>query len=427
MRRCSALLLLSSISVLFVAGLLVFHRIPEGFPGTVCAENYRFYGSFSIVLNCDSWDFMRLALHPEQIFEPNTIRQSRPGLIFLAAVLAKPLHFLGNLAQDLVSGQGRTLQDWTITLIPAYASYILLNLTILSVSLALFIHLLPGEATPPVPAILLGVILVSNDLAKMSLLTPHTALLALLVPLYCLWSYGIAHGDSRFRRPKILALSVVAGLGITAYAAFAAFLPCVLIPEFVRLRRAFSWRGLVGSLGRAIVISAIVAFPMVLWIAIVRSRTGSFYQHEMAAYGQVTWIWDALRQGIPSLLGALLSNTLTIVRNDLRYVTFIVVYLAAVGLCADARQRTLALMARSIPSSALVVSALFVAFYALVGVTADRVAFSAVPPLVVGAAWVVGSTTSGLSRAERMRSILVVGVLTTLFAAHELLKTGPFS
>jgi len=427
MRRSTALLLLISVSVLFVAGLLASHRIPDDYPGITCAENYRFYGSFSIVLNCDSWDFMWLALHPDRIYEPNTVRQSRPGLIFLAVVLAKPLHFLGDLAQDLVSGQGRTLQDWTITLIPAYASYILLNLTILSVSLTLFIHLLPREATPPVPAILLGVILVSNDLVKMFLLTPHTALLALLVPLYCLWSYDIAAGDSRFRDLKILALSVVAGLGITAYAAFAAFLPSVLIPEFVRLRRAFSWRGLVVSLGRAIVISAIVAFPMVLWIAIVKSRSGSFYQHEMAAYGQVVWIWEALRQGIPSLLGALLSNILTIVRNDLRYVAFMVVYLAAVGLCASARQRTLALMARSVPTSTLVVSALFVAFFALVGVTADRVAFSAVPPLVAGAAWVVGSTPSGLSRAERVRSSLVAGILMALFIAFELLKTGPFA
>ncbi|MCJ7707881.1 MAG: hypothetical protein MUO38_09720 [Anaerolineales bacterium] len=427
MRRSSALLFLISVSVLFVAGLVVFHRIPEGFPGTVCAENYRFYGSFSIVLNCDSWDFMRLALHPDRIFEPNTVRQSRPGLIFLAAVLAKPLHFLGDLAQDLVSGQGRTLQDWTITLIPAYASYILLNLTILSVSMALFIHLLPREATPPVPAILLGVILVSNDLVKMFLLTPHTALLALLVPLYCLWSYGIAAGDSRFRWPKILALAVVAGLGITAYATFAAFLPSVLIPELVRLRRAFSWRGLVVSLGRAIVISAVVAFPMVLWIAIVESRAGSFYSAEVTLYEQVVWIGNALRQGAITLVGTLLSHVLAIARNDLRYAVFIIVYLATVAVTAEPGRNGLALMVRSIPRSALVVSALFVAFFALVGVTVDRVAFSAVPPLVVGAAWVVGSTSSGLSRTSRVRMGLVAGLLTTLFVAYELLKTGPFS
>lgn len=427
MRRSTAVLLLISISVLFVAGLLAFHRIPDDYPGITCAENYRIYGSLSIVLNCDSGEFMRLALQPDEIFEPNNVRQSRPGLIFIAAALSKRLQFLGDLAQRMLSLQGRTPQDRAITFIPAYASYVIINFFVLGASLALFMHLLPREVTPTLPAVLLGVLLISNDVVKIFLLTPHTALLALLVPLYCLWSYRIAASGTRFRDLKILVLAAVAGLGITAYAAFAVFLPSVLIPDFLRLRNALSWRGLLLVVGRIVIFTVVVASPMLIWIAVVKSEAGSFYSHEIVAYGQVVWIWDALRQGIVTLLGSLFSNVLATARYDVPYFVFIVVYLATVELSANRQLHTLALMVRSIPRSAVVVSVLFVAFFSLAGVIADRVAFSAVPPLLVGAAWAAGSTAPGLSRANRVRTSLVAGLLTALFVAYELLKTGPFA
>ena len=72
-------------------------------------------GPFGILLNCDSPEFMEAASNPRRLLEHNNVRQSRPGQIWLAWVISKPLSVfasaLGSLDRparlDLISSSSR--------------------------------------------------------------------------------------------------------------------------------------------------------------------------------------------------------------------------------------------------------------------------------------------------------------------------------
>jgi hypothetical protein len=427
MSRLSAFSILFFVSVLFAVGLLVFHNIPSDLPYTPCADNFRLYGRLGIVLNCDSPEFMRLALQPKEILEPKSSRQSRPGLILISAVLTRLLRPLSSLAVSFFSLQGRTLQDWTVAFIPAYIPYILLNFLVVSASLAIFVHELSRELPLSLPPLLTGVVLVANDLVKMFLLTPHTALLALLAPLFCVWSYRVAASNEKSQDLRLLLLAVAAGIGVTAWAAFAVFLPCVLIAGLIKLRAAPSRQHLGAFLIRAAFLLIAITLPMLLWILIVKSRTSSFYLFEIVEYGQGVWIFKALGQGLPVFLDRLIANVAAIITKDIPYLAFLVLYLATVTLLTRGPRDLHQTLTRVLAADSLVVASLFVVFFALVGITYDRVAFSAVPSLVLAAAAAQRNSHAHLPRATRLIATISAILLVSVFFVYELLKTGPFA
>ncbi|HLC05992.1 MAG TPA: hypothetical protein VJK02_23395 [Anaerolineales bacterium] len=426
-RRSSSLWLLLALALVFAVGLLTSHRIPDGYLPRPCADNFRVYGDLTIVLNCDSPEFMRLALQPDEIFEPENTRQSRPGLILLAATLSTPFEPIADLAERFFTLQGRSLQEWTIEFLPAYIAYGVLNFAILAISLVLFVRLLPAGPEIPLAATLTGVVLVSNDVAKMFLLTPHTALLAILVPLFCLWSYKVAAIEGRAQTAKILVLSLAAGLGVTAYAAFIVFLPCIAIPRVVRLIRAFSARRLASFSLLLVLAVSLVVLPMVAWIVAVEGEAGEFYSEELQGYGQVVWMRTALQRGVFPLLQGLLSNSLMIVGQDLLYLGFLAIFVAVVVREVGWRLSDLRAAFRSVGVEPIIVACLFVGFFAAIGLAADRVAFTAVPPLVVGSAIVVAAAVQPAAVSAKRIAGLAAVILAVVFLVLQLAKTGPFS
>lgn len=427
MSRLSAFLILFFITVLFAVGLLIFHHIPGDLPYTPCADNFRLYGRLGIVLNCDSPEFMRLALQPNEILEPKSPRQSRPGLIFISAVLTRWLEPLSGIAVRFFSSQGRTLQDWTITFIPAYIPYVLINFLVVSASLAIFVRLLAHELPLTLPPLLTGVVLVANDLVKMFLLTPHTAILALIAPLFCVWSYRVAASNEKSRDLRLMLLAVAAGFGVTAWGAFAVFLPCVLIADLIKLRTSPLRHHLGAFLRRTAFTLIAFTLPMLLWMLFVKSRAGSFYLFEAAAYGQGVWILEALGQGLSIFLNRFIANIAAIIRHDVPYLAFLLLYLSTVTLLARGTRALRHTLSRALATDSLVVSSLFVIFFALVGITFDRIAFSAVPPLVLAAATAQQKTHASSPRAKRRITTISALLLGLVYFVYQLLKTGPFA
>jgi hypothetical protein len=348
-------------------------------------------------------------------------------LILISAVLTRWFRPFSDLAVSFFSLQGRALQDWTIAFIPTYIPYVFLNFLVVGTSLAIFVHALSRELPLSLTPLLTGVVLVANDLVKMFLLTPHTALLALLAPLLCVWSYQVAASNERSRDLKLLLLAVIAGVGVTAWAGFFVFLPCVLIADLIRLRAAPSRRYLGAFLRRGTLLLVAVTLPMLLWILIVKSRSGSFYHLEIAEYGQAVWILKALSQGIPVFLDRLIDNVAVIIRQDIPYLAFLVLYLAVVTLLAHGPRALRHTLTRMLAVDSLIVASLFVVFFALVGITFDRVAFSAVPPLVLATATAQRNSHGHPPRAKRLIVTISALLLASGFFVYELLKTGPFA
>ncbi len=62
-----------------------------------CVRNVRISERLGVSLSCDSWYFMWLTISPRDLYETKSARQSRPGVVFITYLLAKPLRPFVNL------------------------------------------------------------------------------------------------------------------------------------------------------------------------------------------------------------------------------------------------------------------------------------------------------------------------------------------
>ena len=460
MTRLRAFLAYFLLSLTLALGLLLRHRIPPGYQGRHCAENVSFLGRFTVVLNCDSHEFMRLALEPYELLEPTNVRQSRPGMVFLASVLARLLEPLVASGTEMFQGAGVPLPSRLRELGSAYLAYIMLNFLTLWTTAYLFLVQVGGTRIE-VGAVALGGLLIVNRLAKTFLLTPHTALLVLLASTLCLWLLREFAKPDPSRRLRGYLVLAATGIAVTAYAGFVVALPCAFIGALRRPGAGNLRQRWIGLLGGAVLASVLVLAPLAIWIAYVRIQTGGFYSHEIEAYGQVVWFFRGVRSDLLTTWGRFGSNVVALGAMALRQLAPAVVLGLLLVACAvggisrrSPSRETVEQVGgqgEDVPSrrgsaqgpaglrlmnlgdrtevlwDSVLVSTLFLLFFGLVGLLAERVAYGAVASIIVGlAAWVEGVLESVPVRRRRMAG--VVGLSFLVLELVRLLATvGPFS
>src|SRR5215467_11683720 len=224
---------------LLCLGLLIGPRLATvDDAGYNCVGSVHLAGPFGFELNCDSPEFMWLARDPAGLVNHVNSRQSRPGLILLAALIQTPLSLImppegppTPVYQGLYDPL-RVAQTF-IDDRPAYFAYLILNFTILFASFH-FLRLTIERGQPTrssAGAIIVaatGLLVVANDVTKAFFWSPHTQMLNILVPVFAV---------ARIERPFALAMGALVGLGMTAYPVFVVIPACVLLPAIVGLWR----------------------------------------------------------------------------------------------------------------------------------------------------------------------------------------------
>jgi hypothetical protein len=415
------------ISLLLMAGLLLFHKIPDGYDRVHCAENWTLTERITIVLNCDSPEYLHLAREPQDLFLPTTNRQSRPGLVLIAALLTRVFPSSYSVSGFLAWVAGHPLDDFTLELFSTYLPYLALNLAFVWISVALFGSLTGCSRGQPMAVLQVGCLLIFNDVVKAFLLSPNTALLAIVAPLFALWCYReIRRG--RFARAWHLAvLALAVGMAVTAYALFLVALPMIWWALWLRGRDAGSrgWRAVpVGT----IVLTAVLTFlPAAAWYAWVRLATGQFFFSEAANYSEVVWLWEGLRTAPAMALLQLVGNALRLAVMAIRQ-AIPALALAVLLLAVAIRREIAGLWLRDgafVPP--IVVSLLCLAFFAIAGIMAERRAYSAVPTIVVIVGMMVDRATSEGARWQKLALAAGTGLVVIAQAVILLVKVGPFS
>jgi hypothetical protein len=395
--------------LIFTLGLLIYHRLPRNYPDV--AFNFTIYGHFDAVINYDSPEFMKDAIHPTELLEKTSLRQSRPGLILLVAGLDKLVSPFSSWIMPVFRATGKEIE--TDYYIP-YALFVLTNYLFVFLSFFLFLKILAGETLPVVfGAICLSGLFIFNDVMKAFLLTPHTQIFNLLSPLVCLYVYRQVAQHQLFERRRFFLLSFLVGLGVTAYATFLLFIPSVIIAlgwNLLREKRKIDRRLIL----RLVVMILLTISPFLAWVIYVYSHTGSFYSSEMAVYHQFVWM-------IPMFKSAPVQAVLTLVKifgslviSVAEQSWVLLLILAAVLVVVVDRDHPLSFQLnrlKQFPIYCLVVTFLFLIFFACGGIATYRYAFPAVPPLIVGTAVVVNRM---LSDAGPFRRRLASGLIILL-------------
>ena len=429
--------LLAAFAILML-GLLIGPRVPYDRQTEFCVVNVRIAGPFGVSIICDSPEYLRLAREPSGLLEPTNLRQSRPGLVLLAAALVWPLSPLADLAQRLSIHASRTdidqsrIDNALAKDFPAYAVYVLLNVATVLLSFCVF-QLISGPrgAGGANAAIFVSVcfLLAAADPLKPFLWSPHNQMFNIFVPVFAIWaSLRASEGAMRSWRFAMV-VGLVTGFGATAYPLFIIIVPCVFIAG---LAAALSARP-AGALGitalNCLLLLALTILPEALWYLFVRYETGGFYQYEMEHDRQAVWILDAWRQGPGHLVTQWLGNLWRLLREasaQMIPAAALLGILALTLLWSRGTSQVPARLHRLLFCCAMVLL-VTAAFYATTGYIVWRIAFALVPPLIVAIGGAIVTIASGLPPRQRWMVACACITLTLVQSIVLVIKTGPFS
>jgi hypothetical protein len=425
LKRSFPYFLFAAFCLSFTLGLLLFHHIPARLFSQ--AMDLTIYGPFHLVENYDSPWFINDANHPIELLEPNNYLQTRPGLVFLVAGLQKLLSPVRDgLMPFFLALNGTEHKD---DFFP-YALFVLVNYLLLLLSFSIYLCFFQRDIGFNVLGVtFLGGLLVFNDVIKVFLLTPHTQLFNLLVPLLCLYALQQVRDHALIDRGRLFVLAFLVGLGVTAYGTFVLFLPSVvigLIWAMVRDKARINLR----VVGRLALVVALTVLPYLAWVFYVRTVTGSFYSVEIAAQSQFVWILPLLRSNPLAAIWQLVVKFLVLFGYAASQA--IALPLALVGVILLTLDREHALVDRlkrlqRFPLEALVISGLFLLFFAIDGEVARRTAFPAVPALVAGTAVVANDILRDAAPLRRRLGNGLIVLLVLLQGLITVFKFGPFN
>jgi 4-amino-4-deoxy-L-arabinose transferase-like glycosyltransferase len=405
---------------------MIFHHIPKGDTHEFGFE-YTLYSNFVAVINYDSPEFLKDSVQPVELLEKTSLRQSRPGLILLVAGLNQLVP--ARLRDDIVHLFRAAGKEIPKDEIVPYVLYVLLNYLFLFLSFFLFLRMLYlDERSPVFGSIFLSSLFVFNDVTKAFLLTPHTQIFNILAPLVCLYGFLQVKDHDLFNKWQIYLFAFLVGLGVTAYGTFVLFIPSVFIALVWVVLRDKKKINLRIALGFCLLVF-LTMLPFLVWVLYVYHLNGSFFQFEIVQYQQFVWIFPLLRTAPWSAFLKLVRNVGLVTSAAAIQAAFLPVVIFAVCLVSlDRNHRFLQQLARvrRFPVSALIISGLFLLFFALAGLPIARVAFSAVPPLVFGSAVVVNEMLKEASPIRnRVGSALVV-LLLLLACWNVVMTLRPF-
>lgn len=430
---------------LFMLGLLIGPRVADKDQIEYCVVNVDLPGPFGISLNCDSPEFMRLANTPSALLEPNNTRTSRPTMILaasgLAAVIAPLVPSPGMVGvaasrKDIDPSRAASAMR---TMGPAYVAYLILNVAILCGAFLVMRHMMVGAAGPVARPFAdanlamvvtgFGLLLISNDVVKAFVWSPHTQLFNVLVPVLCIWALWMSWQSRLVERWYAVPMALGIGFGVAAYATFFVCLACMLAPWVVRQWLTGFPYGAGRIVLRTTVVAAATLLPYLAWYLFVKGTTGSFYVHE-AKFNQVIWIADAWRSGPTTVVLAWFSNMLALASMALPQLASTAVAMAwTIFMLGRGKYGVLPswLASRQGIVSCAVVAALFVAFYATVGFIRPRLAFGIVPPFVVATGIFAVAAIRKISVQDGRTLGMGYVAIGLLAAVVTIVKDGPWS
>jgi hypothetical protein len=384
------------------------------------------FGTFP--LNCDSYDYVETAKNPVKLFDEKSIRQTRP----LYVVLASALGYVLSPVFKVLPLENAAAQD-ALLASSFYWSFMLLNFTILVLSLLLFdriVDILTERKFPPAAKYILAVFLVSNVVIKTSFWSAHQQMLTILSPLLCVYlCLKIVLADE-LKAKNVYLSALAGGLLLMTYGNFLVLCPAIILAVLIQLYRSDSF-----SVKRAaqlcIPAGLIFVAPMALWSAILIRINGAVYSHEAVVYRQFVWVFDKLSVSFKDFYDQLTSFSTIYWTSVYRTVFLFLVAVILLKTCnflfkPKGAQTAISPRPNSTAGIIAVVLMLYALFFWLMGYYSERLAFTLVPVVLC---LIVVELNVLLARAKALtiKAVYVVLLICAGFWIYTNVKAyGPF-
>ena len=263
----------------FVLGVnVLIQATPAPPPGVfTCYHDQPLRGAFRYQLNCDAVEFMTLAHEPARVFT-QPIRQGRPLSFVIPFVVALLLHGLPDF--DAIPIRPPLQKE--------FLAFVVVNVVTLVCALLCFTWAYErGTGWRGGPEwLFVIVVLAANEISKMFIWNAHVQILNLLTPCLTIYlSLRLLERRTPLSWTQALLAGLAMGVGLLTYGSFVIPLLCIIVIHWLVYRRL--WHGLI--------VGATASLVYLAWVAFVRQKTGTFYNHEVEQYRQFVWIADCIR------------------------------------------------------------------------------------------------------------------------------------
>lgn len=364
-----------------------------------CGKFYDLGEHAGFVINCDSYEYVRVSVSPRALFEEKSIRQSRPLFIIIGSAISYTLYPLLRLFHFNVYEAH-------------FAGFLLLNLLFILLSLYLMDRILiRNTALITIERSAFLVLLISNIVTKMFFWTAHQQMFTFLTPLLCIY---LLQWLSENRKASILTIASVA---------FACGLSLLLYGNFLLLAICFVSGLLFYRSGAKAILTSLplIVLPTVIWLVILKCKGLSYYNHEVEHYHQFVWVGESLRISLSAFATAANGNWRTFIHS------FGEIGLIILALSLLAVYYTFASAVRATSHPAVRICfyliALSLLFLYLMGFYQERLTYILVAPLLVLIAVYYNASFGARSKWQS----IMLCALVLIWHLYQVTRYGPFS
>jgi len=274
--------LITILLTLIVQSFSFFRDFPTS---PVCGRVVSIFAELSVLINCDSAVFMKDAQDPSRVFEGISVYQDRPAHSVLAWILATTMKLFGvpNQSREIVGTSGQTTIYETLY----YGSYILINLTVVVISVLLALKFVFGTLNwksikfQKYFALAILLIVAANELTKTFFWTPHSQMFNILLPTL---SLALLVNRSKISKlSQFVTLNAITLLLMFFYPLFGLLFGLLLFTRYA----SFVQRLITISLFS----SVYVFYPQIL--EVLGGKHRNFVVEE---YRQYVWVLDSIRE-----------------------------------------------------------------------------------------------------------------------------------
>jgi hypothetical protein len=426
--------------VAMMAALLLGRPLSPERAQALCLFSFKLPGPFRLLLNCDSAEFLRMANTPSSLFEPDNVRRSRPLFIILGYISSYVMAPLAHVLQPLVPDDpGPTLRnadklrDGLRAFVPVYFGFVTINILAIFMSFRFYIVCMDRIIPPPNQttqyvriSLLVGLLFIYNDVVKAFIWSPHLQMLHVLIP--ALGTYLIISKRIQTSRSFIF-FSFITGISLLIYPGNIIVLPCIYLSYYASKRAQGIVTFVLASLPVVFSAAIICSLPSLAWYVVLKNVVGSLDFVETSKYGEVVWIAQAWREGIIVFIEAASAKFWFFLHHAAEQaipIGIIFMILAFLVKMSGAQMRTLWNSVKPVALPACLVSAICLVFYTIVGWSAPRLAYAAIPPLVI-LCGIAAVQTARLSRETGRRVEIAIACVVGGQMIYTILKAGPLS
>ncbi len=363
----------------YLVALLIGPRQPDDTERKLCQVNVYLKKPFGITMDCDAPDFLKGANDLRELLHPRAVRQSRPGLIFLAKFVSDIVRPLTNILMEHMNPTSPIrgslkFEKTAMADMPApFLSYAILNFLFLCAAFLLAKQVITNRKIVFSAACAL-LMLAFNDVIKVYFYSPHTQIFNIFLPVLLVWTVQKIRNDDFFKTFHMYSLMVCSGYGLICYGTFI-LVPIVAVATEIFRRKFVNSNLTVTSedIKRVIIFAVLFSLPMLLWSAYVISLNGKIFFYEAETCDQFTWILAVYHEkGILGIITRWLNNFYSVLRCGDRFIPVTLALLAVSFGFLKKKSLTINLQLRNLAVTCFLVAFLFATFFSFQGISVYR-------------------------------------------------------